>query len=145
MVVLLDTCVLSEVQKAVPDPTVIRYLARFSTDEMFVSAVSIGEIVFGIEMLSAGRRKRELEFWIRDFEDRYSGRILPVDVLVARFWGEMNAKVRQRGRHVAPADGLIAATALQHGLHVVTRNVKDFEPTGVPIVNPWDEGGLAEG
>ena len=68
----------------------------------------------------------------------FSPRILPIDAEVARVWGEITANARQRGFNLEVADAQIAATALHHGLQVVTRNVKDFEPTGVRIVNPWE-------
>ncbi len=106
---------------------------------MYVSAVSIGEIWFGIELLPEGNRRRTLELWTYDFERRYEQRILPVDADVARTWGAVGAMCRRNGRPLAPADGLIAATAIHHDMRIVTRNVKDFEPTGALIVNPWED------
>lgn len=71
-------------------------------------------------------------------EREFESRIVPLDVDTARIWGEISGDLRRRGIQLAFVDGLIAATAIQHGMHVVTRNVKDFEPTGVMIVNPWE-------
>lgn len=138
MVILLDTCALSEVQSPKPHSAVLEYLSGFRADEMFVSVVSIGEIWYGIELLPEGNRRRTLERWAYDFERRYEPRILPVDADVARTWGAIGAACRRNGRPLAPADGLIAATAIHHDMRIVTRNVKDFEPTGVLIVNPWE-------
>lgn len=71
-------------------------------------------------------------------EREFESRIVPVDADTARLWGEISGSLRRQGRQLAFVDGLIAATAIQHGMHVVTRNVKDFEPTGALIVNPWE-------
>ena len=85
-----------------------------------------------------GKKRRELEAWLIVLEHSYVSRILSVDAETAHTWGEVAAVIRATGRDLQPQDGLIAATALRHGLHLMTRNVKDFEGTGVLLINPWE-------
>ncbi|MEE9424174.1 MAG: type II toxin-antitoxin system VapC family toxin [Methylococcales bacterium] len=104
---------------------------------LFVSVISIGEITKGINLLEESHRKRGLNSWLQAIESNYSDRILLIDIETVRIWGELTAKAQKSGKTIAAADGLIAATAICHGLHVMTRNVDDFEPSGVLITNPW--------
>lgn len=134
---LWDTCVLSELGKPNRDPDVARYLAGLPTQETWISAITVGEIVFGMSLLPLGKRREELEGVMNTILSELSSRILPVTADVARVWGEITASGRNRGYTIEVSDGIIAATAMHHGLRVVTRNVKDFEPTGVLIINPW--------
>jgi len=139
MRILLDTCALSEIRHPQGNPTVKTTIAAFPDDDIYLSAVSIGEIAKGIALLDDGARKSSLLTWLQGLETGYDDRILTVDTETARTWGELTARAQRAGRQVAMADGLIAATALRHGLHIVTRNVSDFEPTGALLLNPWDE------
>lgn len=138
MKILLDTCTLSELQKPEGLAAVREFVRSFPEDSIFLSSISIGEIAKGIALLDDGKRKQHLLAWLNGLESGYQQRILDVTPEVARIWGEVTAKARQSGFQVAVGDGLIAATALCHGLHVVTRNVRDFEPTGVLLTNPWE-------
>ncbi len=138
MRVLLDTCVLSEIRKAHGNRSVRRAVEEISDDDLFVSVISIGEIAKGIELLEDGRRKRALQSWLQTLERDYASRILAVDQETAHIWGELVAAAQKRGKMVASSDGLIAATARRHGLHVMTRNIADFEPTGAMLINPWE-------
>jgi toxin FitB len=135
---LIDTSVLSELVKPAPDEGVVSFLNRIIPRDAWLSVITIGEVVSGIESMPDGKRKRQYEVWLNETEQQYEGRILPIDIETSRTWGELHGRLRRRGVQLAPSDGLIAATAIQHGMHVVTRNVKDFDPTGVLIVNPWD-------
>jgi predicted nucleic acid-binding protein len=135
---LWDTCVLSELGKSTREPKVVEYLGATPTEETFVSVISIGEIEYGLKRLPVGKRRADLEAVMDRILSNLATQVLDVSPDIARLWGELSAQVRQRGFHLGATDGLIAATAMYHGLHVVTRNVRDFEPTGVPIVNPWD-------
>lgn len=137
MKVLLDTCVLSELVRPKRNPAVQNALDALEDDELFISVLSIGEIVKGIALLKEGRRKRGLTEWLQELERDCASRLLPVDLETCRIWGEVTAAAQKTGRQVAASDGLIAATALRHGLRVMTRNTSDFEPTGVLIMNPW--------
>lgn len=99
--------------------------------------VTIGELVYGAKRLPVGAKRRDLEAWITSLRQTYAARILPADDETAAIWGELTATVQAAGRLLTPQDGLIAATALRHGLHLMTRNTKDFATTGVLLINPW--------
>ena len=137
MKVLLDTCVLSELRHPRGHPGVRRAVAALHEEELFMSVISIGEILKGISLLAEGPRKHALARWLNTLERDYHDRILAVDRDICRRWGELTARAQRAGRPVSATDGLIAATALHHGLQVMTRDTADFEPTGVLLFNPW--------
>lgn len=139
MRILLDTCVLSELRKPDGHRSVRRAVDEIADDDLYISVVSIGEIAKGIELLEGGRRKRALQSWIQTLERDYADRLLPVDLEAAHIWGELTAAAQKRGRTISAGDGLIAATARRHGLHIMTRNIADFEPTGAMLINPWED------
>jgi predicted nucleic acid-binding protein len=97
---------------------------------LFVSVISLGEILKGISLLRENAKRRALEVWLKTFERDYSDRLLAIHLETSRRWGELTARAQKAGRVVHATDGLIAATALRHGLRVMTRNTADFEPTG---------------
>jgi predicted nucleic acid-binding protein len=134
---LLDTCVLSELRNPRPHPGVLQAIGEFASDDLYLSVVSAGEIAKGIALLKDSRNKRALASWLRVLELNYADRLMPIDLETAHIWGELTASAQQRGRVIPSADGLIAATALRHGLHVMTRNTADFDATGVLLLNPW--------
>lgn len=140
MRVLLDTCVLSELQKPHCAEPVREFVRALSEKDIFVSAISIGEIAKGISLLDEGARKRGLLRWLNGLTDGYGDNIVSLDKEVSLIWGEITVNAQRRGLQIPAGDGLIAACALHQGLHIVTRNVKDFEPTGALIINPWDDG-----
>ena len=137
MRVLLDTCVISEIRRPEGQISVRRAVAGLREDDTYLSAITLGELASGVARLARGRRRLELAAWLDGLEITYAERILPVDAEVARLWGELDAGARRIGRPVGVQDGLIAATARRHGMHVMTRNVHDFSPTGTLVVNPW--------
>ena len=139
MRILLDTCVLSELRKPDGHRSVRRAVDEIADDDLYISVVSIGEIAKRIELLEGGRRKRALQSWIQTLERDYADRLLPVDLEAAHIWGELTAAAQKRGRTISAGDGLIAATARRHGLHIMTRNIADFEPTGAMLINPWED------
>lgn len=139
MRVLLDTCVLSEVRHPQGNAGVRRAVEAFENESLFVSVLSIGEIAKGIALLRESQNKRTLQSWLQTLERFYGDRLLPVDLETGRIWGELTAAARKAGRTVPATDGLIAATARRHGLHVMTRNTADFELTGVLLLNPWTD------
>nr|CAA6818700.1 MAG: Unknown protein [uncultured Thiotrichaceae bacterium] len=134
---LFDTCMLSEINHPKGNRSVKRYAAGLPQDDVFISAVSMGEIAKGLAAMDEGARKRKISQWMQEILEYNSSQVLEVTVDVAMLWGELSAKLQKQGQHLHMADGLIAATAISHGLHVVTRNIGDFEPTGALIVNPW--------
>ena len=102
-----------------------------------MSAITLGEMNDGIARLPPGKRRKSLETWFEGLLSRYGSRIVPVDAAVAQKWGTLCGALRRGGVATSMADGLIAATALVHGMTLATRNVADFKPFGVPIVDPW--------
>lgn len=139
MNVLLDTNVLSETQRPAPDARVLAWLDGVDEDRVFMSVASIAELRRGVALLDEGRRRSALTVWLaNDLTARFSGRILPIDHGVAERWGDLMAESRRRGTALSTMDGFFAATALARDLTLVTRNVKDFAPFGVPLLNPWE-------
>ena len=137
---LLDTNVPSELTRSQPHPGVARWLAA-SVGPHFLSVVTLGELRKGISLLSPldGRRAR-LERWFHaELLALCSGGVLPLTWAIAERWGQLEAERQLRGRPLSSTDGQIAATALEHGLTLVTRNVSDFEGLGLTIFNPWNE------
>lgn len=143
MRVILDTCVLSELRKSSEtnhscDKNVWQFINTMENEQIFISVITIGEITKGIQLLSKGNRQNELHTWLQTMENNYQQSILEIDIETVRIWGDVTATAQKNGRIVAASDGLIAATAIRHGMHVVTRNVSDFKPTGVMLINPWN-------
>lgn len=139
MNLLLDTNVLSEVQRPAPSANVLAWLDTVDEDRTFISVASIAELRRGIALLEDGRRRASLAAWLaHDLPSRFAGRILPIDHTVAELWGDLMAQSRRSGVALPVMDGFFAATALANNLTLVTRNVKDFAAFGVPLLNPWD-------
>lgn len=144
---LLDTCIVSKLSKiSLASNDVLKnwILSRPET-EYFISVLTIGEIQFGISKLRSveGRKKAALEAWLlADLIPRFKDRILPIDDHTATFWGMMRGRASQHGRLYPVIDALIAASALQHNLILVTENVKDFHDTGVIVINPLQRTNL---
>jgi predicted nucleic acid-binding protein len=135
---LLDTNVPSEFSRDRPEPHVVEWLQRQPVTTMFLSVVTIGEICKGLTVLPLGRRRSELEKWFHtDLLTWFGDRILPVTYAVAIRWGVLDGQRQLRGTPLNTADGLIAATAIEHGLTIVTRNIRDFDDLGADIFNPW--------
>lgn len=139
MTYLIDTNVLSEVQRAGGNPSLLDWFAIHSGDG-FLSVLTLGEMERGMLKLPPGARRTALSDWIRGIELSFAGRILAVDERIALEWARLQTRAAQAGAPMQVVDCLIAATAVVHGLTVVTRNVRDFEYAGVPIENPWRDG-----
>lgn len=136
---LLDTCVLSEFTRRQPDEKVIRWLDSIDEEKLFISVITVGEIHRGVEHLPESPRKTELLAWMNNgLIQRFGLRILPLDAATMFLWGSLTARLAAAGRPLPVMDSLIAATALQHNLILVTRNTVDFSPCGVQITNPWE-------
>lgn len=136
---LLDTCVISEALTKQPNLKVLEFVDNLDPEDVYLSAITIGELFKGIAKLPASRRRNELQTW---FEDellvRYEGKILSLDAGVLITWGRLMARLESDG-HVMPVmDSLIAAIVLTYDMTLVTRNVSDFENSGVQIANPWE-------
>jgi predicted nucleic acid-binding protein len=128
---LVDANVLSEATKPEPDPGVVEWLSHHER-EIAVDPVILGEILFGILLLPSGKRRTRLERWFKDGIERIY--CLPWDSATGLRWAQLLADLRARGQAMPIKDSLIAATALVHGIAVVTRNRNDFEKAGVQIV-----------
>ena len=137
---LLDTCTLSEFARRRPDVRVVDWFERQNEEELFLSAIVLGELAKGIAQLEENPKKHRLHSWLyTDLCNRFEGRILPVTPAVATEWGTLSGSLRRQGVQLGMADGLIAATALVHSLVVVTRNTADITPAGIPVFNPWED------
>jgi len=133
----IDTCGLSEFTKPRPAPSVDAWFAGIRPGAFFVSVLALGKLDKGIGKLGKTRRRASLERWFAALRDRLAARVLPVDEAVAREWGRIAARAEVTGKPLPVVDALIAATALVHGLTLVTRNTADVARTGAPIVDPW--------
>jgi toxin FitB len=136
---LIDTNVLSELRRKQPDARVVAWFEGRPAQSLFLSVLTLGEIRKGIERLDEtqadGARRQSLSDWLeRDLPLFFLGRVLSVDAAVASQWGHLQAKA---GGTLPAIDSLLAATALQHHLTLVTRNVRDFADMGVDLINPW--------
>ena len=132
---LVDTNVLSELRRREPDANVLRWMSARPATTLYLSVLTVGELRKGIEMLAESERKRALLDWLDiELPAFFSGRILPIDEAVADRWGQL---VAEAARPLPAIDSLLAATALTHGLTLVTRNLRDFQPLNLPVLNPW--------
>jgi predicted nucleic acid-binding protein len=135
MTYLIDTNVLSELRRKVPNAGVAEWFSKRPAKTLFVSVLTLGEIRKGIDVLPDSERKFVLHDWLNvDLPSFFNGRILTVDANVADRWGRLSAKA---GRPIPVIDSLLAATAIHNGLKIVTRNDRDFEFTGLEVINPW--------
>ena len=136
---LLDTCVLTELGKDDGNPSVKDAVADIAAADLYLSVLTVGEIAKGVALLAAGRKKTLLGTWLARVENQYADRLLGIDVETARLWGEITARAQKFGIIIPGIDGLLAATALRHGLHIMTRNTRHFEASGALVINPWQE------
>ena len=135
---LLDTNVVSEWTRPLPEPGVVRWLADADEDRVFLSVMTIAELQRGIDLLAAGPKRDGLNRWLADdLLMRFEGRVLDVTRDVAHRWGTLSAEAQRKGRPLSAMDAFFAATAVVHGLTLVTRNTGDFEATKITLFNPW--------
>ena len=136
---LRDTCVVSELGRKRPDRRVLRWMQGAQDDLQFLSVLTLGELRKGAAKASDPKRRETIRRWIEeDIAAAFSDAILPVDLAVAERWGTLCGEAERSGRPRPAIDALLAATALVHGLTLVTRNVSDVEWTGVSVFNPFD-------
>ena len=135
MIYLVDANVLSEPTKQVADSKVVAWLEANEAN-LIVDSIIIGELRIGILALPRGRKRDRLEQWYETVIETIE--CLPWDAMISRRWAALVVELRRAGETVPLLDGMIAATALQHDLIVVTRNTRDFEKTGVKTFNPFE-------
>jgi predicted nucleic acid-binding protein len=137
---LLDTNVLSEFsRRGNPNPNVKQWLEKADTGSVYASVLTVAEIRFGVELLSPSKRRTQLQEWLdHDLPAWFGDRVLPVDRSVADRWGVLRAQAQMKGRPISVVDGLLAATAMQHDLTIVSRNASDFAVVALAVVNPWE-------
>jgi predicted nucleic acid-binding protein len=136
---LLDTNILSELMRPRPEAKVTGWVATQNIKTLFLSVISIGELETGFTTMLDAQRRARLEASLEGHMALlFPGRVLPVTQAIASRWGRLSGLRQKSGRPLGVADGMIAATALEHNLKLVTRNVKDFDNLGVQVFNPWE-------
>ena len=137
---LLDTNIISETRRLTPEPRVLSFIADHPLEDLYISAVSLVELRFGIELLSQDYNRRdELNDWISyEIRPMFDRRVLPITEEVMLRWRVLVHEGRKTGHTYSQPDLIIAATALHHGLTLVTRDRSDFDKAGVLVLNPWD-------
>lgn len=135
--IVLDTNVVSESMKASADPAVAAWLNRQGAETLFLTSVTLAELLFGIDRLHEGRRKDALTGTLEALLELFKGRVLPFDTEAARHFTRIATKAREAGRGFPTADGYIAAIATAKRFIVATRDTSPFEAAGVPVINPW--------
>ena len=138
--IVLDTNVLSELLRPAPEPRVLTWLANQPRASLFTTAVTQGEILYGIRLLPDGQRRRKLaEAVLAIFNEDFAGRVLSFDGDAAGAYAEIGTSRRAAGRPISQFDAMIAAMTRSRGATLATRNAKDFEGCGIDVVNPWAE------
>lgn len=136
---LLDTCVISELVRATPNPAVTAWLAEAEEESLYLSVLTLGELEKGIARARDTTRRAKLSAWVRrDLARRFQDRILTVDAGVAERWGAMAGEAENSGRPLPVIDSLLAATCIEHRLVMASRNVADMERCGITCFNPWN-------
>ena len=135
---LLDTTVVSEWMKPLPNPSVILWLAEVDEDRVYLSVMTLAELRYGTERLASGARKSRLEGWLHEeLLLRFEGRLLVIETAIADAWGRVMSRCSAVGKPIGVMDAFFAATAEVHALTLVTRNVSDFTASGISLFNPW--------
>ena len=136
---LLDTNILSEIRKPKPEPKVLAFIAECPLEQLYVSAVTLAELRFGIEMLAQGASRRdELNRWLsQTIRPMFEQRVLPITEDILFRWRVLMEQGRKAGHTYSQPDLIIAATALHYGYTVVTRDQDDFSKAGAAVLNPW--------
>jgi toxin FitB len=135
---LLDTCVISEMVRPVPDAGVVQWIEKHDEFDLYLSVITLGEIQKGISRLSFGKKKPRLTVWLKEeLEVRFFERIIPVTPEIGIACGSMLGLAENNGQPLSVIGALIAATASVHNLILVTRNISDFGGCSIDIIDPW--------
>lgn len=135
---LLDTCIISELIKPSPSEAVVEWISNIPEENLYLSSITIGEIQKGISKLVDSKKKINLQNWLdNDLSDRFESKIISIDKDICLTWGIITASAEKRGKKLASIDSLIAATAINKNLTVVTRNTSDMIESGANIFDPF--------
>ncbi|MBW1704062.1 MAG: type II toxin-antitoxin system VapC family toxin [Deltaproteobacteria bacterium] len=137
---ILDTCVISELVKPVPNPKVVEWLNKTPSEALFLCVITIGEIHKGLTKLPDSKKKEALTHWVNILLDEYKDKMIPIDLNVAENWGIIQGKAEKAGTPMSSIDSLIAAASYTYNFTLVTRNEKDFTTGNIPTFNPWKKG-----
>lgn len=136
---LLDTNVISELVAIQPNSNLIAWIESIDPEDIYLSVITIGELKKGIVKLPGSRRKEALEDWLNnDLLVRFQDRILPIETDTVIAWGSLVAHLDLIGKQMPAIDSLLAATAIQNGCTLITRNTRDFENAEISLINPWE-------
>lgn len=136
--ILIDTNVISELWKPTPDSRVVAWVDAQAVETLYLSAITVAEIRYGLSVLPEGKRRAVLQHRLEtDVLPAFQGRVLPFDLAASKAYAELMAKARAHGKAIGTSDGYIAATAAASSLIVATRDVAPFEAAGVAVINPW--------
>ncbi len=137
--IILDTNVISEPLRPTAERRVVEWIDAQVIETLYLSAITVAELRFGIASLPAGKRRNTLQEGVEtQVLSLFTGRVLPFDMSASQSYGELMAKARAKGLAIGTADGYIAATAFAHGMMVATRDVSPFEAVGLKVINPWE-------
>lgn len=136
--ILLDTNVIAEAMKPTPDDTVRAWLDEQAAETLYLSSVTIAELLYGIGALPAGKRKDRLTEALDGVMELFADRVLPFDIAAARRYADLAVKARAAGKGFPTPDGYIAAIAASRGFTVATRDTSAFDAAGVAVINPWN-------
>jgi len=137
--IVLDTNVISELWKAAPEPKVLMWMDAQLVETLYLSAITVAELRFGLAVMPEGQRRHILQSRLeRDVLSLFAQRILPFDLATSQVYAERMAKARANGLSLGAADGYIAASAASHGFAVATRDTRPFLDMGVKVINPWE-------
>lgn len=134
---LLDTCVISELTKEQPDQNVVAWYSDCPEDQLFISALTLGEIQYGIDLLETGKQQSDLLVWFEQICRAFRQTTVPVDQSISLRWGRECARLQKKGKLLPLIDGLLACSAIELNYILVTRNTNNFSDIDVPLLNPW--------
>lgn len=137
--IILDTNIISELMKSLPSQSLLRWMEQQSSQQMYVTSISIGEIMYGLCALPLGQRRTTLERTMKQvIEEAFSGRCFFFDDAAAIHYGKLMGMCKEKGLPMSVCDAQIAAIALLHDAQLATRNTKDFQTCGVSLINPFE-------
>lgn len=138
--ILLDTNVISELWKIAPDPNALAWVDAQVVETLYISAITVAELRFGVACLPKGKRRATYQERLeRDVLAAFAGRVLPFDLAASQAYGELMVRAKMAGKAIGKADGYIASTAIANGLAVATRDLSPFAAAGLVVIDPWRE------